>query len=369
MLLVVVLVSFGVNYLSSALFEAFWPAPPAWWAHGAAAWRWIQVGLSVFVLLVVIAVSLSFVIAWQVRQARHVDILLPIVVSTQRVRVPSLHGYDVTRRARQALGHVNWEHSDGETIFRRAWRQGRGAGGRPLRGFALSCIYDLVEYALLTYIGRYGRETLGRQADFLPGADLVDRGSSHEKYRFPQLGGRLPVGNYFFQHDKQFTQRKFRLPSTVKLGASPLPKEGLVAEDGDRSVRQLWLKGRYGTLTISPSQNWRRASRHRQAARVLQKHFPGGPNTEVWGVFVRLALESRFRVWAFLWPPARTQLRHQVTWLTGLADYIERRADWSRFIATEKDRALVRMEEKLDRLLAMEREADESSKEDHSGST
>ena len=351
-LLVVVLVSFTVNYLSAALFEILWPGAPGWWPYGLARWRWLQVGLAMLIVTIATALSLSFVIARQVRQARQIDILLPIVVSTQHVHIRYLPRYHATRRMEEALGRAKWEQSDGQKQFLDAWREGQSAGGRPLRGFALSCVYDLIECVLLEYIGRYGQETLGYQAQFLSGADFAPPVASPRKTSFAQLCGRLPHDNYFFEHDKQFPQRNFHLPAGVKLGALPLPREGLVAEDGDRPVKQMWLKGPYGTLTITPSQVWQRVPKHRQAGRILEKHFPEGPNTEVWGVLVRVALESRFQPWYFFWPPARDGLRHHVMWLTGLADYLQRRVDWNRYIATERGRALVRLEENVDRLLA-----------------
>jgi len=66
----------------------------------------------------------------------------------------------------------------------------------------------------------------------------------------------------------------------------------------------------------------------------------------------RVQLKTEFKTWRFLWPPWRREPRAGVFCLMGLVDYLRNHLGWDVFLDIDRERALIRLEEKVDALTA-----------------
>jgi len=347
LLITAVFLGLAVNYLSSILFEWLWPEDQIGW----------QVFQAIVTLVVIIAsagVGVYFVQEMLTEETVDFDVLLPYVIGASAVNVPYVERYHPTRLAAAPLALAFRREEGSPQRFRASWEASQGdCGRRPLTGFALDCTYDIVERLILHYIRRYGQLTLGSKAKFALGSDLAEP-ISGQRRTLAEIAETVLAENFVFRrHDSLSKDWLFHFPLDVEISVEPLPKKGFVAEDEGRPVRRLRLKTRrYGELTITPSQIWREPDRFSQTGRVLAKRIELTADEHLVAALLRVQLKTEFETWRFLWPPWRKELRTRVLWLMGLVDYLRNHLGWDRFLVIDRDRALIRLEEKVDALAA-----------------
>jgi hypothetical protein len=191
---------------------------------------------------------------------------------------------------------------------------------------------------------------LGSKAKFALGSDLAEP-ISGQRRTLAEIAKIVLAENLVFRHDPQSKDWVLHFPCDVEISVEPLPKRGFVAEDEGQPVRRLCLKNeRYGELTITPSQIWREPAQFSQTGRVLAKRLELDAGEQLVAALVRVQLKTKFETWRFLWPPWRRKLRTHVLWLMGLVDYLRNHLGWDTFLVIDQERALIRLEEKVDAL-------------------
>jgi hypothetical protein len=340
LVLTAVLLGCGVNYLSSILFALLWKPEGS-----LTTWQWIQLSAA----LAVIVVGLIYVaqLASYTRPSveRRFEVMLPFRVTTTNVTIPELPRYHPTREAAGALALAFRKDAEGKAqqMFLDSWNPEFVSGrSRRLKGFALDCLYDLVERLVLQYVNEFGQRTLGSNARFVPGGDLDDHVSA-EKRTLADLDPAL-VTNYVISNDLQFSERKFLVPKGMRLGAETLPKKGFIEEDGGAAVSRLVLRSPYGTFAITPSQIWQHAPEYRRTGRILEKRLEH--SDQVTGFLIQMQMRVEFSQRFFLTPWSARGFENHFLWLVGLMDHLERRLAWSHFLETDNERMLVEMYDK-----------------------
>ena len=356
-----VLLGLAVNYLAAILFRL--------WEHRLPLGQ--QAVFTVFVTFGLMLLLAVFYVTTGPRSTmrQQIEILLPYLVQAERVEVGQVPRYHPSYLAREALSKAFGSDATGISRFQSAWRAGKGERGRPIWGFALDCTYDLIEYLCLHHLGRYGRQTVGTEAKWTPGTDLIP-GLKRRGLQFARFPGPLTL-NYVMNQDRQFMERKFDLPQKIVFEAKRLPRLGFVAENQGRGVSQLKFQAKLGPLligelAITPSQIWRQVREHRQTGRIIQKALPGGPRTEVHTILIPLELKASFNPWFVHIPRFEACFR----WLIGFYEYLAQRLDWNRHLETDLERIVVRLENKVDQVLkALEAQSEQVEVEEKDDTT
>ena len=346
LLITAVLLGLAVNYLSSILFEWLWP-------EDQIGWQWLQAIVALVVIVVSTVAGIYLVQEMVTEETVDLDVLLPYVIGPRDVNIPYLERYHPTRLAAAPLA-LSFRREEGSLQrFRVSWEASQqDRGRRPLTGFALGCTYDIVERLILQYVRGYGQITLGSKARFALGGDLAEP-ISGQRRTLAEIAETVLAENFVFRHDPKSKDWVFHFPLDVEISVESLPKKGFVAEDEGQPIRRLRLKSkRYGELTITPSQIWRRPAQFSQTGRVLDKRLELNADEQLVAALLRVQLKTEFQTWRFLWPPWRKELRSRVFWLMGLVDYLCNHLGWDRFLAIDRERALIRLEEKVDALAA-----------------
>ncbi len=346
LLITAVFLGLAVNYLSSILFEWLWP-------EDQIGWQWLQAIVALVVIVVSTGAGIYFVQEMVTEETVDFEVLVPFVIAPRDVKIPYLERYHPTRLAAAPLALAFRREEGSLERFRASWEASQqDRGRRPLTGFALDCTYDIVERLILQYVRRYGQLTLGGKAKFALGGDLAEPILSQRR-TLAEIAETILVQNFIFQHDPKFKDWVFRFPLNVDMSVEPLPTKGFVAEDGGQPIRCLRLRNKgYGELTITPSQIWRQPARYSQTGRVLAKRLELRGDEHSLPALFHVQLKIRFKNWRFLWPPWRRELRTHVFWLMGLVDYLRNHLGWDVFLVIDRERALIRLEEKVDALAA-----------------
>jgi len=345
LLITAVFLGLAVNYLSSILFEWLW-------LEDQVGWRMFQVIVTLVVIIVSTVAGIYLVQEMVTEESVEFDVLLPFVIGPRDVNIPYLERYHPTRLAATPLALAFRREEDSLQRFRASWEAAQeDRNKRPLTGFAIDCTYDIIERLILHYVRRYGQITLGSKAKFALGADLAEPMSSQRR-TLAEIAETVLAENFIFRHDPN-KDWVFHFPLDVEIGVEPLPKKGFVAEDEGQPIRCLHLKSKgYGELTVTPSQIWRQPAQFSQTGRVLAKRLELRADEHLLPALLRVQLKTEFETWRFLWPPWRKELRSCVFWLMGLVDYLRNHLGWDVFLAIDRDRALIRLEEKVDTLAA-----------------
>ena len=346
LLITAVLLGLTVNYLSSILFEWLWP-------EDQIGWQWLQAVVALVVIIVSTGAGIYFVQEMLTEETVDFDVLLPFVIGPRDVEVRYIKRYHPTRLIAAPLALAFRREEGSLERFRASWEASReDRERRPLTGFALDCTYDIVERLILQYVRRYGQITLGSKAKFALGGDLAESISS-QRCTLAEIAQTVPAENFVFRHDPKSKDWVFHFPLDVAISVEPLPKKGFVAEDEGQPVRRLRFRSkRYGELTITPSQIWQQPAQFSQTVRVLAKRLELNADEHLLPALFRVQLKTKFQTWRFLWPPWRRELRTRVFWLMGLVDYLRNHLGWDIFLAIDRERALIRLEEKVDALAA-----------------
>jgi len=344
LLITAVLLGLAVNYLSSILFEWFWP-------EDQIGLQWLQAITALVVIVVSIGAGIYLVQEMLTEETVDFDVLLLYVIGPRGVKIPYVERYHPTRLAGAPLALAFRREEGSLQRFLASWEVSQeDRGRRPLTGFALACTYDIVERLILQYIRRYGQITLGSKAKFTLGGDLAEPVSGQRR-TLAEIAETVLAENFVFRHDPKSKDWVFHFPLDVEISVEPLPKKGFVAEDEGQPVRRLCLKSeRYGELAITPSQIWRQPAQFTQTGRVLTKRLELHADEQLVAALIRVQLKTEFETWRFLWPPWRRELSARVFWLMGLVDYLCNHLGWDRFLLIDRDRALIRLEEKVDAL-------------------
>jgi hypothetical protein len=344
LLITAVLLGLAVNYLSNILFEWLWP-------EGQIGWQVLQAILTLVVIVASAGAGIYLVQEMLTEETVDFDVLLPYVISPSDVTIPYIERYHPTRLAAAPLALAFRREEGSLQRFRASWEASqKDRERRPLTGFALDCTYNIVERLILQYVQRYGQITLGSKAKFALGSDLAEP-ISGQRRTLAEIAKIVLAENLVFRHDPQSKDWVLHFPCDVEISVEPLPKRGFVAEDEGQPVRRLCLKNeRYGELTITPSQIWREPAQFSQTGRVLAKRLELDAGEQLVAALVRVQLKTKFETWRFLWPPWRRKLRTHVLWLMGLVDYLRNHLGWDTFLVIDQERALIRLEEKVDAL-------------------
>jgi len=344
LLITAVFLGLAVNYLSNILFEWLWP-------EGGTSWQVLQAIVSLVVIIVSIGAGIYLVQEMLTEETVDFDVLLPYVIGPSDVEIRYVGRYHPTRLAAAPLALAFRREERSLQRFRSSWEASQeDRERRPLTGFALECTYDIVERLILQYIREYGQITLGSKAKFALGSDLAEP-ISGQRCTLVEIAKSVLAENFVFRHDPQSKDWVFNFPLDVELSVEPVLKKGFVVEDEGRPVRRLCLKSnRYGKLTITPSQIWRQPAQFSQTGRVLAKRLELDAGEQLVAALIRVQLKTEFETWRFVWPPWRRKLRTHVLWLMGLVDYLRNHLGWDTFLVIDRERALIRLEEKVDSL-------------------
>ena len=346
LLITAVFLGLAVNYLSNILFEWLWP-------ESRSNWQVLQAIIALAVIIASTGAGIYLVRETLTEETVDFDVLLPYVIGSRGIKIPYVERYHPTRLAAAPLALAFRREKESLQRFCASWEASqKDRGRRPLTGFALDCTYDVLERLILHYVREYGQITLGSKAKFALGGDLIEPISS-QRCTLGKIAETVLTENFVFRHDPQSKDWVFHFPLGVRMSVEPLPKRGFVAEDGGRPIRRLRLKSEgYGELTITPSQIWRQPARFSQTGRVLAKRIELHAGEQLVAALLRVRLKTEFKTWRFVWPPWRRELRARVFWLMGLADYLRNHLGWDTFLAIDRERALIRLEEKVDALAA-----------------
>lgn len=339
-----VLLGLAVNYLSNILFEWLW-------SPDRIGWQVLQAAITLGIIGLLTVAGIYLVREQVTEDTVDFDVLVPYIVGPRDVDIRYLERYHPTRLAAAPLARAFRREQGSLQRFRGSWQAAQeDRSKRPLTGFAIDCTYDLIEQLTLHYVRRYGQITLGSKGKFALGADLAEPLAAH-RCTLAEIAESVPKENFVLRNDPQSGEWAFHFPLDVALSVEPLPLKGFVAEDGGRPVRRLRLKSkRYGELTITPSQIWREPGEFSQTGRVLAKRVELRGSEQLVAALLRVQLRTEFETWRFLWPPWHKELRAHVFWLMGLVDYLCNHLGWDVFLEVDRERALIRVEEKVDGL-------------------
>ncbi|HIC96036.1 TPA: hypothetical protein EYP12_05355 [Candidatus Bipolaricaulota bacterium] len=346
LLITAVFLGLAVNYLSNILFEWLW-------LEGQIGWQIVQAIVASVVIIASTGAGIYLVREMLTEEIMNFNVLLPYIIGPSGVRIPYIERYHPMRLAAAPLALAFRREEGSLQRFRASWEASqKDRGRRPLTGFALDCTYDILERLILHYIREYSQITLGNKAKFALGGDLAEPISS-QRCTLGKIAETVLAENFVFRHDPQAKEWVFYFPLGVEMSVEPLPKKGFVVEDAGQPVRRLRLKSKgYGELTSTPSQIWRQPARFSQTGRVLEKRIELRGGEQLVAALIRVQLRMEFKTWRFVWPPWRRKLRARVFWLMGLADYLRNHLGWDTFLAIDRERALIRLEEKVDALAA-----------------
>lgn len=279
---------------------------------------------------------------------RRITHLLPFAKINGQVRlleIERLQAHKGISEMTLNLAIVNSGKRGAPLAWNERWRLPMHGDGSPVTGDAVTVLYDLLEWLVVQEIAAYGNHLYAGAGGLRPGDDFDHM--PQEVVRAPRAT-LFPEGirpNYLWQYGNNPQQQLLKLPpeTTVTLRSLP-PSHGVKTFNG-APVRRLTVRNPVGSLTVTPSQIWRKATSN-QARSMLGKMF--AEHKEMYPLEFQLLTVVAVQPNAATSPAAAWSAAGYERWLLELQEQMLRHMDWDRYVEADYRRRIIKLTDGLD---------------------
>lgn len=353
LIILVILISLAINYLTSILFDVLWEYPYCLNQYlNFSSSQWWQLIISLAIIFFGLGFGLYSSYADVSFISTIIDVIIPFHTKGDKIEIGLIRKYDPSNYMRTVFSRTIGLKDKKEDYdeFRDSFGNTEGKSCQ-IHGIALTRVYELLYFCIIAALKKHGEKGLGKSKEFYTGGDFYKYQKSKNIKIKNIAKGSLISENYFFSTKSDFQIESITLPEQVTIKIRKLPKSGFIKQHDAGQIYAVILKSKFGKVRIVPSQIWSNVKHTSQAGNILQKSLPQESGWNSLGIIISVQLSAKFRRAPFILFFNREKYFQMCRWLVAeLFENFDRELNWNRFIETDIERKAVKIFDEIQKL-------------------